>query len=253
MSIEQVVARMRTELEPLDASGDARRWFASTYLRTTIAVADEIDRGGFTDGQWVTDWDVAFAGLYLDAAEADRDATGAVPKPWQVAFRTAREQPHLPPLRHVLLGMNAHINYDLPQALLMVITPDQFDDPELLQRRSRDHAHVDEVLLARVSAEDDELLEAGPRTFLDRMLTPFNRMGTKRFLVEARRKVWENTKILNAARRASETRYAARLAELEDLCSAKLEELTAPGQVLLKLAVKGFGVRLPDRPPSSAW
>ena len=253
MSIEQVVARMRTELEPLEASGDVRRWFASTYLRTTLAVAEEIEGGGFTDAQWVTDWDVAFADLYLDAIEADRTGNGQASKPWRVAFRTAREQPELPPLRHVLLGMNAHINYDLPQALLAVITSEQFDDAELLERRSKDHAHVDEVLLARVSAEDDELLKAGPRTLLDRMLTPFNRTGTKRFLVEARRKVWANTKLLDAARRVSDTRYATRLGELEELSSAKLEELTAPGQVLLKLAVKGFGVRLPDRPTSSAW
>src|SRR3954447_21684046 len=154
MSIEHVVARMRAELEPLEASGDARRWFASTYLRTTLAVAEEIDRGGFTDGDWVTEWDVAFADLYLDAIEADRTGDLPVSKPWQVAFRTAREQPQLPPLRHILLGMNAHINYDLPQALLEVITPEQFDQPELVQRRSKDHAHVDEVLMARVSAED---------------------------------------------------------------------------------------------------
>jgi len=46
----------------------------------------------------------------------------------------------------------------------------------------------------------------------------------------------------------SDARYTARLAELEALSAAKLEELTAPGQVLLRLAVKGFGVRLPDEP-----
>ena len=30
--------------------------------------------------------------------------------------------------------MNAHINYDLPQALVAVITAEQFDDPELVRR-----------------------------------------------------------------------------------------------------------------------
>jgi len=34
------------------------------------------------------------------------------------------------------------------------------------------------------------------------------------------------------------------LAELEELTAAKVASLTAPGQVLLRLATTGFGVRL---------
>jgi hypothetical protein len=252
MSIEQLVKRMSEDLAPLEAAGDARRWFHATYLRTTLAIAEEIERGGFANAEWVTDWDIAFADLYLDALAADRSG-GTPPAPWAIAFRTVDQQPDLPPLRHVLLGMNAHINYDLPQALLAVISSADFDDAALLASRARDHAHVDEVLLSRVSTEDDELIKAGPRSLLDRLLQPFNRVGTKRFLVESRRKVWANTRLLDAARRVSHARYAARLAELEALSAAKLEELTAPGQVLLRLAVKGFGVRLPERPSASGW
>src|SRR5450759_836696 len=66
------------------------------------------------------------------------------------------------PLRHVLLGMNAHINFDLPQALLAVISDDEFSDPALLARREADHRRIDDVLSARVSAEDDELRRLEP-------------------------------------------------------------------------------------------
>jgi hypothetical protein len=52
--------------------------------------------------------------------------------------------------------MNAHIN-DLPQALLAVITDEEFDDPALLTRRRSDHQAIDRVLASRVAAEDDEL------------------------------------------------------------------------------------------------
>ena len=38
---------------------------------------------------------------------------------------------------------------------------------------------------------------------------------------------------------------AARLKELEDLSSRRVADLKVPGQVLLKLAVRGFGVQLP--------
>ena len=37
-------------------------------------------------------------------------------------------------------------------------------------------------------------------------------------------------------------------AELERLAAARVADLVAPGQVVLKLAVQGFGVRLPAAP-----
>jgi hypothetical protein len=42
--------------------------------------------------------------------------------------------------------------------------------------------------------------------------------------------------------------YRARLAELERLATARVADLTRPGQVLLELAARGFGVRLPPDP-----
>lgn len=53
--------------------------------------------------------------------------------------------------------MNAHINYDLPQALLAVISPGDFADPAVIGRRRADHQRIDEVLSRRVGAEDEEL------------------------------------------------------------------------------------------------
>jgi hypothetical protein len=242
-SIRALVKGMAADLERLPA-GDARRFFHATYLRTTRAVAEEIERGGFADGAWLERWDLAFAELYLDALAADLRGE-PVSQPWRVAFDTARDRTDLPPLRHVLLGMNAHINYDLPQALLAVITPAEFDDPGLVASRAADHRHVDTVLLARVGAEDDELRASSGVSLVDRLLGPANRAASRRLLTEARTKVWRNTLALDRARRAGPERYAAVLAELETLCAARLVELTAPGQVLLKLARRGFGVVLP--------
>jgi hypothetical protein len=146
----------------------------------------------------------------------------------------------------VLLGMNAHINYDLPQALVAVISDEEFDDAALLGRRKADHRAIDDVLAARVAAEDAELSRlSGPGPLLDRLLRPASRLGTQRFLREAREKVWANAAILSQARRAGPDAYAAALARLEDLSAVKVTALQAPGQVLLKLAATGFGVRLP--------
>jgi hypothetical protein len=241
--IDELIGRMAATLEQLQAAGDQRRYFHATYQRTTMAVAAELERGGFLDGEWVERWDVVFADLYLDALTAA--LAGRKPaRPWDIAFAAPAA---LPALRHVLLGMNAHINYDLPQALVAVITDEQFDDPVLLARRQADHRAIDDVLASRVAAEDDELTAiSGPGSLLDRLLRPFNRLGTQRFLREAREKVWANAIVLSRARRQGPGAYAAVLAQLEELSAAKLAALEAPGPVLLRLAATGFGVRLAD-------
>src|SRR5215467_8129453 len=118
----------------LRQDGDRRLAFHTTYLRTTQAVAEALRAGAFEDTDWVDRWDVAFAQLYLDALDADRRGD-PVPEPWAVAFAAAEAQPGLPAVRHVLLGMNAHINYDLPQALLAVISDAEFEDPAVRARR----------------------------------------------------------------------------------------------------------------------
>lgn len=243
--IGAVVAGMQQRLPRLPARLSHHRVFLSTYQRTTNAVAEAVEAGSFEDPGWVEVWDVAFANLYLTALDAELDGGDKASRPWRLAFAAP---PDLPPLRHVLLGINAHINYDLPQALLAVISNDDFSDRLLLDRRRRDSERIDAVLSSRVAAEDDELTAAGGATALDRLLTPLSRLGSKRFLREARQKVWHNTLDLNRSRVEGPQEYAVRLAELEVLSAAKIADLLKPGQVLLRLAIAGFGVSLP--PPS---
>jgi hypothetical protein len=242
--IDEVIERMQALLPPLQAANDPRQYFHATYLRTTVAVADAIKAGHFSDPEWVDRWDAIFASLYLDALEAATSG-GQPSRPWQIAFAAPRD---LPPLNQVLLGMNAHINFDLPQALVAVITDEEFDIPAVVAKREEDHRAIDRVLAARVAAEDDELVSlSGPGSVLNRLLRPLNQRGTQRFLRESREKVWANAITLSQARRQGPDNYTAVLSELEDLSAAKVSALTAPGFVLLKLAAKGFGVRLRPR------
>ncbi len=243
--VAEVVARLSRRLAELPPDRRHRQPFLEAYLRTTEAVGNAVSDGLFEDPGWVQRWDVTFAELYLQAHDADLAGNQAsVPRPWRLAFDAP---PDLPALRHVLLGINAHVNYDLPQAMLAVISELDFGDPALIASRRLDHERIDTVLAGRVSAEDAAL--GDHRTVLDRLLTPLNRLGSKRFLREARQKVWHNVEQLQAARLAGPTMHAERLAELELLSAAKIADLLAPGQVLLRLAVAGFGVTLP--PPKA--
>src|SRR5579859_380377 len=239
-TISDVIARFEATYRPLVEHNDEKRHFHGVYYRNTIAVKADMERGGFLDPAWVERWDVVFANLYLDALERwnrGEQSSG----PWRVAFQAAKD-PSIPPLRHVLVGLNAHLNYDLPQAFLAVVTDDDFDQPAVLGKRERDFQHIDDIVVARVKEEEFELKkveEPGDRTLIDRIFTPFNRIASKRFLKEARAKVWRNTAELSRARRRGPEAYARRLQQLEDLSKAKVENLLAPGQVLLRLARDG--------------
>jgi hypothetical protein len=242
-AVDVLLTRMLELLEQLESAGDPARFFLGTYLRTTQAVRMALDAGRFEDPVWVAEWDVDFAGFYLDALEAYRLDPDSAPDPWRRAFGAARS---LPPEAHVLLGMNAHINFDLPQSLLRVIPDDEFADLEVLASRERDHERIDGVLASRVAAEDAELVRAGGRrTTLDRLLAPANRGASRLFLREARRKVWANTALLHEAAMRGGATYERRLGQLEALAAGRVADLLRPGPVLLRLAVHGFGVTLP--------
>ncbi len=246
-TIDELIAVMEGMQARLDADGDGRRHWHGVYRRGTMAVRDEINRGGFLDAAWLENWDLVFAGIYLEAM--DRWDRGQAPSgPWQVAFEATRDTA-VPPLRHVLLGLNAHVNFDLPQALIGVISDEEFGDPQIMQRRFTDHKHVDDVLTVRVGSEDREIAAAerpGDRSLAGRLLVPLNRAGSRRFLKEARAKVYDNARLLSAARRQGPDALTSRLAQLEELCQHRVADLRAPGQVLLKLTIRGFGVVLPD-------
>ena len=241
--VAALIVRMTDLLARLEEDGDPARFFLGTYLRTTQAVAAALDAGSFEDREWVALWDVDFAGLYLYALEAYRTEPESAAEPWRLAFGA---RPGLPPEAHVLLGMNAHINFDLPQSLVRMIPPEDFDQPDCRALRRRDHERIDDVLSSRVADEDLALQSAGGRrTRLDRVMAPANRTASRMFLRESRRKVWANAAALHEARLAGSDAYAGRLAQLEAASAARVRDLLRGGPVLLRLAVRGFGVTLP--------
>ena len=127
-TIDEVVEQLQQRIDALPHDQVHRRAFITTYQRTTQAIGDAVRDAFFEDPDWVVRWDIAFADLFIVAHDADQ-AGGHVPRPWRLAFQADSK---LPSIVHLLLGMNAHINYDLPPATLSVITDHDFEDPLLM-------------------------------------------------------------------------------------------------------------------------
>jgi hypothetical protein len=114
-TVAQVIDRLRAIGEELPAS-DGVSVFNAMYLEVTERIAAELDAGTFRDGELMVELDVRFARLWLSAYDAG-SADIAVPSPWAPLFE-ARRTPGLLRLQYALAGMNAHIEHDLPLAVV---------------------------------------------------------------------------------------------------------------------------------------
>lgn len=239
-AIAVVAGRLRERLDALPAASAHRRTFLEVYLRTTEAVGRAVAGETFEDADWVRRWDVTFAGLFLAAHDADEAGT-PVPRPWRLAFAA---DPALPPLVHVLVELNAHVNWDLPQALLAVVDDDDLASEPLVASRRRDHDRINAVLASRTVAEG-RLLNGGLGGLGGTVMLPVNAWLTHRFLPRAREQAWDTVLALASGRRAGSAAYAARLRDLDTLASAKVTELLEPRWALPRVTVRGFGVTMP--------
>jgi hypothetical protein len=114
--LEGTVERLRTlALAADDASGH----FPAMYARVTLAVDEAIAAGRFGDGTRMVRFAEAFAAWYVRAAAPGSTPGPVVPAPfcWRAAFDVAGDG-RLLIVQHLLLGMNAHINHDLPQVVV---------------------------------------------------------------------------------------------------------------------------------------
>ena len=113
--IDQTVSDLtEIALEARDAAG----YFPALYVRVTRDIGEGIRDGRFEDGERMERLVDAFARYYIRA----RSAEIPVPRCWQAAWDVAAD-PNLLIVQHLLLGINAHVNHDLAQAVVE-IAPD---------------------------------------------------------------------------------------------------------------------------------
>ena len=98
--------------------GDGAGVFNNVYLRVTEMVADRLKTSAvFHDDAFIADLDVRFAGYWFKAY----DATSHKPNAWAPLF-AARANRGVLPIQFALAGMNAHIENDLPLAVVATCT-----------------------------------------------------------------------------------------------------------------------------------
>jgi hypothetical protein len=171
-TVPEVIARLRA-LESSPSRSDGVACFARLYREVTEGVAAELGRHTFANGRFLERLDVRFANLFFAALdEFDRKPAGAPPA-WLPLF-TQRAKNGVAPLQFALAGMNAHINRDLPVALVATCRELGIDlrdgSPE-----QADYLQVNGVL-AVVEARVKRSFVTGWLSLADRLVHRFHRL-----------------------------------------------------------------------------
>jgi hypothetical protein len=120
------------------AASDASGYFPALYSRVTARIGASIEAGTFADGPGLDRFATTFASYYVVAA--DDHLRG--PRCWRACWDVAGDRGLLI-VQHLLLGINAHVNYDLARAVVAVAD----ERGDLLSIR-RDFDAVNDVLAA---------------------------------------------------------------------------------------------------------
>jgi hypothetical protein len=114
-SIPDVVQILQT-IGDTCVDGDGLKWFNWLYLQVTQAVEAQVAAGGFTDSEWLAQLDIQFARLYFSALNSSLSGQ-PTPACWRVLFN-GRNQASVARIQFAMAGINAHINHDLPEAIV---------------------------------------------------------------------------------------------------------------------------------------
>jgi hypothetical protein len=110
------VLRILHAIDAASVDADGLKWFNWLYLQVTQAVEARVGAGAFHDPEWLAELDVQFARLYFSALGSSLSGQAA-PACWQVLFGD-RGLAAVARIQFALAGINAHINRDLPQAIV---------------------------------------------------------------------------------------------------------------------------------------
>lgn len=156
--------RMTAWIDHFESIGDGRALFLETYLEVTDRVAAACQSGRFEDSHWVTCLAEHAADYYFLTVEPDIADPHSVPRAWlaahTVAARADRTSGDV-----ILLGLNAHLNSDLPRAVCEMLSREwPASRPCLDQRRADVYAYINLVIEAAELRCPVKQISAGWRT-----------------------------------------------------------------------------------------
>ena len=189
-SVAEAIARMEAIVAATPAD-DGLACFNRMYLAVTQTVNSELGQGFFADPGFMTTLDVVFANFYFAAADAASEPA-TVPLAWRPLIEQ-RATAGIEPIQFALAGMNAHINHDLPVAV--VTTCAELGTEPAAGPHLADFQKVDQLLDAAEQSVRRSF-ESRPELAVDRHLQAVDNLVACWSINSARDLAWQNSLVL---------------------------------------------------------
>jgi hypothetical protein len=216
----QTIERLRSAARDAD---DASGYFAAMYARVTDRVQAAITDGRFGDGERMARFACTFADWYL----GPRDGTRPCPACWKAADDVAGDHSLLI-VQHLLLGINAHVNHDLPQVVVELGSGEA-----TLDGLRPDFDAINDIL---AETQPDILRDLGRMSGWTQLVA--SRGGGRIFnfsLDRARSQAWQSAQRLHQLDDAARGRDVAELDRLVSVLAYLVTRPKVPNSWLLKV------------------
>jgi hypothetical protein len=203
--VRDVVEGLAHLEEELVAQRDRRAVFVTAYLTITRTIEAWLERGVFLQNAVVAAYAVAFANAYRHAlASYEQGRPDEIPAAWRQSF-DARLDARVSVVQHLLLGINAHINHDLPYAVLQGGLDVHCD------RCYSDHTRINDALRVATPFVRRRITAAWPRRYhlVGYLYGPMIDEAVAMTFVRARQRSWALAKMLDTAPPAERLRLRA--------------------------------------------
>lgn len=227
-----IIDQMQMLVQKWEAAQDDKALFLKCYMMMTDNMLVGIAHQEFLDPAWVDQLLHHFADYYFIALTAYEKSPDLAPAVWQLAHNAALNS-ELSAIQKLLVGVNAHINYDLVLALADLLKSEWHEHTD--QQRSQrydDYCQVNSIIGRTIDSVQDQVLEpAMPiMDLFDRLLGPLDEILISRLITRWRESVWRNSANLLEP---MNNRDQARLIKQVEQEALKLGDFICRGKVQL--------------------
>jgi hypothetical protein len=216
--VDNVVKEMTRRWEQLAC--DHNGPFSFVYLITTMQYREAAHMEGFFDDvEFVNHEDAVFADYYFEAYDDwTHNRMDQVPPAWRVAFHAA-ESGSVTGYGDMILGMNAHINRDLP----FVLNAIGLTAPDGTSRKA-DHDKVDDFLneAGKIAMGKAAQIYDAAIDDSDMLFTTLDNTLTLSLIEEWREEAWRKAEMLRDAPTLADKLDVARYIEEEAAMKAQM-------------------------------
>ena len=193
MTSKGIIRRMQALTHEWKDNRDNRWVFLNCYTLMTENMLLGIEEGVFHDKEWVHRLLHHFADYYFRSVKAFDRKDPTIPVVWEIAHRTS-QQPRTHVIQHLLLGINAHINYDLVFTLVSLLQPEwaTLSNQKKIQRYE-DYRLVNEIIAGTIDIVQDNIVETQEplMDIVDKIIGPVDEWVASRLIYAWREEVWE--------------------------------------------------------------